>query len=59
MTEPEPEPRSETPEKKSIRKTHEEYIGDEAQPSLSKQEYEKAQRERQREKTNNPSDQRP
>jgi len=38
------EPKSETSEKKSITKTHEEFIGNEARPSLTKQEYEKRKR---------------
>jgi hypothetical protein len=48
MPTPDPrrEPRSETAEKPSILKTHEEFINDEARPSISKTEYEKAERER-------------
>lgn len=48
MSEPEPqkEPSSETEEKKSILKTHEEFI-DDNRPSMTKQEYEK-EKERKR-----------
>jgi hypothetical protein len=48
MTTPDPrrEPHSETAEKPAIRKTYEEFISDEAQPSISKTEYERAERER-------------
>ena len=52
---PPPEPESETPEKPSIRKTQEEFIGDMAQPSISKEEYEKQERHKNRKKAD-PSD---
>lgn len=47
---PKPEPKSETPEKPSIHKTHEEFIGDMARPSINKKEYEKQQQEKARKK---------
>jgi hypothetical protein len=40
-TDPDREPQSETAEKGSIRKTHEEFIGDMAQPSVRKEDYER------------------
>lgn len=48
MTTPEPrrEPHSETAEKPTIGKTHEEFISNTAQPSLSKTEYKPADRAR-------------
>jgi hypothetical protein len=47
MTAPDPEkePTSETSEKAAIRKTHAEYIGDMARPSMSKQDFDKRQHE--------------
>lgn len=47
MTRPDPqrEPRTETAEKKGIGKTHEEFIGDMAGPSISRKEYEERKRE--------------
>ncbi len=38
---PQREPQSTTPEKDAITKTHEEFVGDMARPSISKQDYEK------------------
>lgn len=53
MTGPDPqrEPRSETAEKKGINKTHEEFIGDQARPSMTKQEYEKQKRKKKQTRT--------
>lgn len=43
---PQREPQSDTAEKKSITKTHEEFAGKEAEPSISKRDYEAKKRER-------------
>lgn len=57
MSGPDPkrEPNSETEEKKAIGKTHEEYVGDMAQPSRSKADYEK-HKEYERQKAREKSD---
>lgn len=54
MTGPEPkrEPGSETPEKENVGKTHEEFVGDMARPSVSKKEYEKRKRKEKSEPRN-------
>lgn len=63
MAQPDPdrEPQSETDEKDAIHKTHEEFAGDMARPSVRKEDYEKhkqQERQRAREKSDkNPGDQ--
>lgn len=48
MNHPDPqrEPQSDTAEKKSITKTHEEFAGKEGEPSISKKDYEEKKRNR-------------
>lgn len=43
---PPTEPGTQSTEKESIRKSQEEFIGDEAQPSQNKSDYERAQKEK-------------